>query len=58
MALKCFQELRTRPNIIKKDAPIALIAQEIPRILGALCQKWEEDQIYISYDKSQHHSTI
>ena len=49
-----------RPKIITKDAPIALITQKIPRVLGALSQKpwmktkdiWElyfdhlNDQIY------------
>ena len=28
-----------RPNIRTKDAPIALSASEIPRVLGAVCQK-------------------
>ena len=28
-----------RPNIITKDAPIALIAQEIPRVWGAVSQE-------------------
>ena len=28
-----------RPNIVTKDAPIALITSEIPRVLGAVSQK-------------------
>lgn len=41
MALKCFQEPQT--NIITKDALLALITQEIPRVWGAV----DEDQTYI-----------
>ena len=44
-----------RPNIATKDAPIALIAQEIARVLGALCQKGDKDQTHISYYHSQYH---
>ena len=33
LALKSFQELKT------KDAPIALISQKIPRVLGAVNSK-------------------
>lgn len=35
---------------------VNLITQEILRVLGALCHKWEEDQIYIYYYNS--HNTI
>lgn len=41
---------------ITKDTFITLITQEIPRVLFALYQEWDEDQIYNSYSKSQHHS--
>ena len=34
----------------------ALYQEEIPGILGTLCQMWEEDHIHISYYKSQYHS--
>ena len=34
MALKGFWELRTGDQILIKDAPIALITQEILRVLG------------------------
>lgn len=29
--------------------------QKIPRVLGALCQEREENQVYISYYKSPYH---
>lgn len=29
-----------------KDTFIALFTKEIPRVLGALCQKWDENEIY------------
>ena len=41
-----------RPNIIRKDIPIALMAQERPRVWGVSSQKQNKDQIYISYYKS------
>lgn len=34
-----------RPDILTKDALIALTAQEIRRILGAVCPELWEDQI-------------
>ena len=40
---------------ITKDTFVTPSTQEIPRVLGASCQKWERDQIYISYYKSQYH---
>ena len=52
MALKPFKELR--PNIITKDAPIALVLQEIPKVWGALCQKQMKIE-HISYYISQYH---
>ena len=39
---------------ITKDIFVALSISDIPRVLRALCQK-REDQIYISYYKSQYH---
>lgn len=33
---------------ITRDAFAALITWEIPKVLGALCQKLDEDQVYIS----------
>lgn len=48
MALKHFEELRTRPSIIAKDAPIALNTQEIPRGLGAVSPgTTNENDIYL-----------
>lgn len=42
-----------RPNVITKDAHIALIAQEIPRVWGTLCQKGEQRPNIINfYNKS------
>lgn len=32
---------------IKEDTFIALIIEEIPRVLDVLCQKWEKDQIIL-----------
>ena len=32
---------------ITEDSLITLITQKIPRVLGALCQKNDEDQIYM-----------
>ena len=31
---------------------------EIPRVLGALFQKWVKDEIYISYYKPQYHCEL
>ena len=39
MTLKYLQELRTETNIMTKDATVALIAQEIPRVWGAVSQE-------------------
>lgn len=36
-----------KPNIITKNAPIALITQEIPRVLGAMSQKAQMKTKYI-----------
>lgn len=47
MALKLFWGTEERrPNIITKDAPVVLIAEEIPKFWGPVIQ------IYISFDKS------
>ena len=44
-------------NVIR-DTLVALITQEIPRILGTLFQKWGKDQTYISYYESQYHTQL
>ena len=36
------------PPGMQQKTPLLLSSQEIPRFLGALCQKWEKDQIHIS----------
>lgn len=36
-----------RPSIITRDAPVGLITQEIPKVLGAVSQKlWAKAKIY------------
>lgn len=45
MALKAFQELRA--NILTRDAPIALIASVIPRVLGAWARNCGQRSKYI-----------
>ena len=32
-----------------------LLSQEIPKVLGALCQNQGKEQIHISYHQSQYH---
>jgi len=39
-----------------KDTFVILSTQEIPRVLGALCQKWGKNQICISFYKYQYHT--
>ena len=39
LALKQFQDLRTKDNIVTKDTPIAYMAEEIPRLWGAVSQE-------------------
>ena len=53
IALELFQELRTKVIIITKYASMALI-WEITRVLGALCQKQNEDIYYYKYSTVQH----
>lgn len=49
MALKLFCVFLVtedkRSNMITKDASITLTAQEVPRVLGAVSQERDEDQI-------------
>lgn len=42
-------------DIVTKDAPIALKAQEMPRVWGTLGQKQDKDQMCIYY-KSQYYT--
>ena len=57
---KLFQaEYKTVDQILQQnDAPIALITQEIPSILGTLYQKQDTDQINISYYKSLYQTLV
>lgn len=61
MALRWFQEPRTRHlmDIVRKDAPIAIKAQEMPRVWGTMSQKQDKDQrpnVYRIYCESQYYT--
>ena len=63
MALKCFQEPQT--NIITKDALLALITQEIPRVWGAVPERGQRPRYicliinhHITGDYTQDHQQV
>lgn len=45
----------TVPNHLINTTKATFIAWEIPGVLEASWQKWEEDQTYIFHHKSQYH---
>ena len=53
-----FRKWRQKTKYCNKDVPIAVIAQEIPRVLRDVSQEaWMKTKTYIYY-KSQYHSDL